>query len=78
MPAEVEEKANVKAALKIIRAEKGGGLAGKEIVKRLAGKGIKIVESTFRKSVAPRLKEHGVENEISRGGYYDSRQVHEE
>lgn len=77
-PTEAEEKVSVNAALKIVRAEKGGGLVGKEIVKRLAGEGIKIVESTFRKSVAPRLKKHGIKNEPSRGGYYDSRQVNEE
>jgi hypothetical protein len=60
------------AALAVIRAQKGQGLSGKEIVKELARKGLHIQESTLRRHVLPKLAAHGIRNERARGGYYDA------
>jgi hypothetical protein len=57
-------------ALAIIRAEKGRGLAAKEIIRKLADKGIRVAAGTFRKHIVPQLKDARVENDRARGGYY--------
>jgi hypothetical protein len=61
-----------RAALAIIRAEKGRGLVAKEIVTRLAKNGIHITDGHFRRHIVPELKAHGIKNAPARGGYYDA------
>jgi hypothetical protein len=62
-----------RAVLAAIRAGKGKGLSGKEIVKKLAREGLHVRESTLRRHVLPKLTAHGIRNERARGGYYDAR-----
>jgi len=54
----------------ITRMAKGKGIRGKSIVAQLKKQSIEITDSTFRRNIVPWLKEHGVENERARGGYY--------
>jgi hypothetical protein len=61
-----------KEALAVIQAQKGRGLLAKEILAKLAAKGIKIAAGTFRRHIVPQLKGVGVENNRARGGYYDT------
>jgi hypothetical protein len=60
------------AILAIIRAGKGRGLTGKEIVRKLEAKQFQVEESTLRRHHFGKLKAHGIENRRSRGGYYDA------
>jgi hypothetical protein len=66
-------KGTAKAALAIIRAQKGQGLSAKELAKELERKGIEVVESTLRRHILPKLIPHGIANDRARGGYYDAR-----
>jgi hypothetical protein len=70
---ETPKDPTVKTALAIIRAKKGRGLLGKEVVGLLKKKGIKITVRTFHRHIAPKLKMLGISNQPARGGYYDNR-----
>jgi hypothetical protein len=58
------------AILDILRERPGEGMPGKEIVAALKKMHIEITEVYFRRHVVPVLREHGVRNHRSRGGYY--------
>jgi hypothetical protein len=60
----------VQAVLTILRERRGKGMSGKEIVAAVKKKHIAITESYFRRHIVPKLKENGVQNHRSRGGYF--------
>jgi hypothetical protein len=60
----------VAKALTVIRSQKGKGIQGKAIITALKKKHIDITESYFRRHIVPKLKQRGVQNHRSRGGYY--------
>lgn len=69
-PGKAALKGPALAAFKIIKARKGKGIAGKEIVRELEKQGIEVTVGAFRRHIVPQLKADGVLNEHSRGGYY--------
>jgi hypothetical protein len=58
------------AVFGIIKAQRGKGKSGKELVKALAKQEITISELYFRRHIVSQLKDHGVLNHRARGGYY--------